>query len=115
MCLHIYDTLISLDEDNDLVPTVAESWEQLDDVTYKFHLRKGVKFHNGRECTSDDVKFSFERMLKDPEAPYYFDSNIEGVAPSPCSSERTVTCAISGSYSQSFLPSATMVGAYGCW
>ncbi|MDD3515913.1 MAG: ABC transporter substrate-binding protein, partial [Synergistaceae bacterium] len=47
MCLHIYDTLLALDQENNLVPMLAEKWEQIDDVTYKFTLRKGVKFHNG--------------------------------------------------------------------
>lgn len=42
-------------------PHLAESWETLDPTTWKFKLRKGVKFHNGDEVTSADVKFSFER------------------------------------------------------
>jgi peptide/nickel transport system substrate-binding protein len=55
------------------VPDLAERWEQPDDVTYVFYLRPGVKFHdippvNGRELTADDVRFTFERILKHPAA-----------------------------------------------
>lgn len=42
---------------------MPESWENPDDVTYVFHLRHGVKFHNGREMTSADVVYSFDRIL----------------------------------------------------
>jgi peptide/nickel transport system substrate-binding protein len=49
-------------------PHVAERWEALDDTTYVFHLRKGVKWHNkppvnGRELVAEDVKFTFDRFL----------------------------------------------------
>ncbi len=45
-------------------PELAESWEISEDGTiYTFHLRKGVKFHNGREVTAEDFKFSMERVL----------------------------------------------------
>jgi peptide/nickel transport system substrate-binding protein len=51
-----------------LEPDLAERWEQPDDTTYLFHLRKGVRWHpkpplNGRELTADDVKFTFSRFL----------------------------------------------------
>ena len=51
-----------------LEPDLAERWEQPDDTTYLFHLRKGVRWHNkppvnGRELTADDVKFTFNRFL----------------------------------------------------
>ena len=51
-----------------LEPDVAERWEELDDTTYVFYLRKGVKWHNkppvnGRELVAEDVKFSFDRFL----------------------------------------------------
>lgn len=59
----VYETLIDLNADMTFKPVLAESWETPDDVTYVFHLRQGVKFHNGREMTADDVKFSFERIL----------------------------------------------------
>lgn len=61
MCLHIYDTLIALDQDNNLVPMLAEKWERVDDLTYKFFLRKGVVFHNGEPFTAADVKYTVER------------------------------------------------------
>jgi peptide/nickel transport system substrate-binding protein len=49
-------------------PDLAERWEEVDDTTYVFHLRKGVKWHdkpplNGRELVADDVKFTYDRFL----------------------------------------------------
>ncbi|MPZ23403.1 MAG: hypothetical protein GEU28_07630 [Dehalococcoidia bacterium] len=59
----------------DIVPLLAESWEQPSDVELIFHLQPGVKWHdrppaNGRELTADDVVFSFERMRTD--SPEFF-------------------------------------------
>ncbi|MBN2874650.1 MAG: ABC transporter substrate-binding protein, partial [Spirochaetales bacterium] len=62
----LYNRLVRLDDNFVVVPDLAESWELPDNVTYVFHLRKGVKFHNGREMTADDVKYSLERIL-DPK------------------------------------------------
>src|SRR5215813_13611546 len=58
-------------------PDVAESWEALDDTTYIFHLRKGVKWHNkpplnGRELVAEDVKFTYDRFLTEPGNPLRF-------------------------------------------
>ena len=49
-------------------PDLAERWEELDDTTYVFHLRQGVKWHNkppvnGRELVAEDVKFTYDRFL----------------------------------------------------
>jgi len=49
-----------------LAPALAERWERLDALSWKFWLRKGVKFHNGNAFTAADVKFTFER-LSNPE------------------------------------------------
>ena len=48
-----------------LAPALATKWSKLDALTWKFDLRKGVKFHNGNAFTAADVKYTFERM-KDP-------------------------------------------------
>jgi peptide/nickel transport system substrate-binding protein len=58
---HFYDTLVRRTADLSFVPGLAESWELKDDVTWVFHLRKGVKFHNGEELKASDVLFSIER------------------------------------------------------
>jgi peptide/nickel transport system substrate-binding protein len=64
----VYESLIFLDDDLNPAPGLAESWESPDDRTYVFHLREGVKFHNGREMTADDVFFSLQRVLTYPLA-----------------------------------------------
>ena len=50
----------------ELVPALAVQWERPDELTWKFYLRKGVKFHNGNAFNAEDVKFTFER-LSDPK------------------------------------------------
>ena len=62
----IYDTLLDLDENLNLKPNLAESWERLDDCNVVFHLKKGVKFHNGEELKAEDVKFTLERAASSP-------------------------------------------------
>ncbi len=43
----IYSNLVQVNENMEIVPDLAEKWENPDDLTWIFHLRKGVKFHNG--------------------------------------------------------------------
>ena len=71
----VYEQLVDLDEDLNVVPGLAESWEQVDDTTYRFHLRQGVHFSNGREMTADDVVTSFERII-DPELGSYILNTV---------------------------------------
>lgn len=59
---HINEPLVTVDgKTKQLVPVLAERWEILDSQTYKFYLKKGVKFHNGEELTAEDVVFSLTR------------------------------------------------------
>ena len=59
----IYEGLIKWNPETETVePNLAKSWEQLDDVTWRFELRDDVTFHDGNHMTSEDVKFSFDRL-----------------------------------------------------
>jgi peptide/nickel transport system substrate-binding protein len=60
----VYDTLTKMDPDMNVVPNLAREWTFAPDgKTVTFKLHEGVKFHNGRAMTSEDVKYSFERIL----------------------------------------------------
>jgi peptide/nickel transport system substrate-binding protein len=63
--MHIFENLLTFDSKFQVVPQLAEKWEvSKDGLTYTFTLRKGVKFHNGREMTAADVRASVERFRK---------------------------------------------------
>lgn len=62
---NVYEGLTKRDKDLSIIPGLAESWEQLDPLHWRFHLRKGVKFANGNDFTADDVIFSAERVRAD--------------------------------------------------
>ena len=60
----IYDTLVVKNEKFDFVPSLAERFEESEDHrTFTFHLRQGVAFHNGKQLTSADVKYTFDSLL----------------------------------------------------
>ena len=59
---HVFDTLVWSGDGLELMPRLAESWKVINDNTWEFKLRRGVKFHDGSEFTAQDVKFSIERV-----------------------------------------------------
>src|SRR3984957_19326444 len=59
---HVYEGLVTRDKELKIAPALAESWEILEPTRWRFHLRKGVKFHNGDPFTADDVLFSADRV-----------------------------------------------------
>ena len=72
----VYSSLVKRNTDNEIVGDLAESWEVSEDgLTWTFHLRKGVKFHNGKEFTAKDVKASYDRLL-DEENPVRYTSTM---------------------------------------
>lgn len=60
----IYDYLVRLGPDNEPVPSAAESWTVVDDVTVDVRLKPGQQWHDGRPVTVEDVKFTFDYGLK---------------------------------------------------
>ena len=65
----LWENLLSRDGKGNLIPMLAERWEVLDGGrTWKFHLRKGVRFHSGAELTAEDVKFTFASIAREGSA-----------------------------------------------
>src|SRR5881396_1259919 len=65
----LWENLLHRDAKGALIPMLAERWEVLDGGrTWRFHLRKGVRFHDGTEVTAEDVKFTFASMAKEGSA-----------------------------------------------
>ena len=60
---HVFDALTRVDERARIIPGLATSWRAIDQTTWEFKLRKGVKFHDGSELTAEDVAFSLVRPL----------------------------------------------------
>ncbi len=64
----ICDPLVAVDRDNNLVPALATSWKSIDDYTIELKLREGVKFHNGKVMTANDVKATMEYISRSDAA-----------------------------------------------
>jgi len=62
---NFFDALLERKEGK-LAPALAVKWDRVDAITWKFELRKGVKYHNGNDFNAADVKYTYERM-KDPK------------------------------------------------
>ncbi|WP_154794436.1 ABC transporter substrate-binding protein [Occultella kanbiaonis] len=61
---NVYDTLVETDANLEMQPALAETWETSDDqLTWTFQLREGVTFHDGSEFTSEDVLYSYNRII----------------------------------------------------
>ncbi|MFL6716429.1 MAG: ABC transporter substrate-binding protein, partial [Burkholderiaceae bacterium] len=71
---HLFDTLVLVDANGKLIAGLATSWRAVDDTTWEFTLRRGVKFHDGSELTADDVLFSLDRPATLTASPGPFTS-----------------------------------------
>lgn len=60
---HIFDPIVSLDKNMRIAPALSESWTNPDDNTWRFKLRKNVKFHDGTAFTANDVKFTLDEAI----------------------------------------------------
>ena len=76
VALAVYDGLVGVSREQEIIPELAESWEiSEDNLTYTFHLQEGVNWHDGEPFTADDVVFTFNDLL--PLTPSF--SNLEGL------------------------------------
>lgn len=69
MMYNVYEPLLRYTPEGKIIPLLATSWEVREvegGAEYTFHLRQGVRFHNGKSLTAADVKYTFDRLL-DPE------------------------------------------------
>src|SRR5437660_1235400 len=76
---HIFDKLLQMDPDSKMIPGLATSWKAIDDKTWEFKLRKGVKFHDGSELTAEDVAFSIDRVPTIPNSPGLFTAYTKAI------------------------------------
>lgn len=65
---HMLEPMVDNDPDGKLVPWLATSWRALDNVTWEFKLRSGVRFHNGEPFNAEVVKFNIERAAQHPRS-----------------------------------------------
>lgn len=76
----MFESLLFIDENLNVIPSLAKSWKQIDDLTTIFYLKENIFFHNGEHMTSEDVVFSLNRARESIQTGYYY-SLIEDIIP----------------------------------
>src|SRR6478736_10538486 len=80
---NVYDTLVEPDAELRMRPALAESWDVTpDQLTWTFHLRRGVTFHDGSPFTADDVVYSYRRIIDEKLANADKLSAVSGITAS---------------------------------
>ena len=75
---HVYEPLIAQDEKQRLIPGLATEWKPIDDTTWEFTLREGVKFHDGTPFNADDVVCTWDRAPNVPNSPSSYGTYTKG-------------------------------------
>jgi len=112
MIRQLFDRLVQYDTASDrIVGCLAHAWKRNEDATeWIFHLRKGIRFHHGREVTSDDVRFTFERLRESTSQRWLFRELKEIVCDGPRSvcirlhKPNTIFLKVAGYAAASILP-----------
>jgi peptide/nickel transport system substrate-binding protein len=79
LSMHIFDRLVERDARAQPRPGLAESWRVVSDTVWEFKLRSGVKWHDGRDFTADDVAFTIERAPNVPGSPGGFGGFLRAI------------------------------------
>lgn len=86
----VFDLLIDLDTSGRIVPRLAESWRIVDDHTWEFKLREGVRFHDGTPFEAEDIAFTFARIPTIPNSPGPFTPSVRRIKSIEVVDPRTV-------------------------
>ncbi|MBO1076310.1 ABC transporter substrate-binding protein [Roseomonas marmotae] len=76
---HFFEGLAQLDSNAQIRPLLAESWKAIEPTVWEYKLRPGVKWHDGRDFTAEDVAFTIERTPNVPNSPGGFGAYVRGV------------------------------------
>jgi peptide/nickel transport system substrate-binding protein len=87
---NIQECLVKVDRTGKIAPWLAERWNTTDNRNYTFFLKKGVRFHNGRELKAADVKFVFERAMN-PETKHPYPRYYEAIGDIIVKDDHTIT------------------------
>lgn len=77
---HVFEKLVSKDAAERMKPGLAESWSAINDTTWEFKLRRGVKWHDGSEFTAEDVVATVKRVPNVPNSPASFATYTRPIA-----------------------------------
>ena len=90
---NIQEALVKVDAQGRLVPWLAERWNTTDNLNYTFFLKKGVRFHNGREFVAEDVKYVLDRA-RNPETKHPHVKQYEDISAIHVRDHYTVTISL---------------------
>ena len=102
---NLFNGLVTMNCDSEIVGDLAKDWE-IDGLTYTFHLNEGVKWHDGEDFTSEDVKFTYEQILANEG---YLAGDLSAVDTMECPDENTIVITLKESKG-SFLSSLAWYG-----
>src|SRR3989454_3467461 len=87
---NVQEALVKVDRHGKLVPWLAERWNTSDNKNYTFFLKRGVRFHNGRELKAADVKFVIDRAMN-PETKHPAPANYAAIGDIIVKDDYTIT------------------------
>src|SRR5262245_19501579 len=90
---NIQECLVKVDRHGKIVPWLAERWHTADDRNYTFFLKRGVRFHNGRELRAADVKYVFDRAMN-PETKHPYPGYYSAIRDIHVKDDYTITIAL---------------------
>ena len=104
----MFEPLVQYDENLNLNGVLAESWENPDPAVWRFHLREGVKFHDGSDFTAEDAKYSLDRV-QDPDTASWLIGNVANMVKAEVVDDYTLDVTLDGPVA-SFLDKLTVIG-----